>query len=114
MSAPIDTETRSGAAAYVTLLTKASYLPGTLVLEQSLRSVGSKHPLIVMVTSTLYADARGVLSRRGIEVVVVEALLPEPGVHKIAEHDARFEDTWTKLRYALCATQELEVHNYST
>lgn len=99
MIAPIETEKRSGGAAYVTLLTKTSYLPGTLVLEQSLRSVGTKYPFIVMATSTLGADARGVLSRRGIEIIDVDALLPEPGVHKVAEHDARFADTWTKLRY---------------
>jgi hypothetical protein len=107
----MDTEARSSGAAYVTLLTKASYLPGTLVLEQSLRSVGAKYPFAVMATSTLDTNARGILSRRGIEIVDVDALLPEPGVHKLAEHDARFADTWTKLR---CAIRSLNAHYSST
>jgi hypothetical protein len=75
-------------------------LPGTLVLHQSLNAVGSKYPLIVMATA-LPSDARDVLKRRGIEIIDVDTLLPEPGVHKLAEHDARFADTWTKLRYVL-------------
>jgi len=87
-------------AAYVTLLTKNAYLPGALVVDQCLRSVGSKYPLVVMVTPTLPQEARDVLKKKGIIMREVAPLLPSDGVHKLAAHDSRFADTWTKLRYA--------------
>lgn len=86
-------------AAYVTLLTKDAYLPGTLVVDQCLRSVGSKYPLVVMVTPTLSQEARVLLKKKGIVMKNVDPLLPSDGVHKLAAHDSRFADTWTKLRY---------------
>ncbi|RDB29377.1 Galactinol synthase 2 [Hypsizygus marmoreus] len=85
-------------AAYVTLLTKTSYLPGTLVLDHGLRSVQSRYPLVVMVTPSLPKGARDVLERRGIKIREVDTLKPEEGAHKLAAHDERFADTWTKLR----------------
>lgn len=85
-------------AAYATLLTKASYLPGVLVLEYTLRSVGSPYPLVVMVTPALEQDARDLLVKRGIQVEDVQSLKPTGGAHQLASHDIRFEDTWTKLR----------------
>lgn len=86
-------------AAYVTLLTKTSYLPGTLVLDHGLRAVESKYPLVVMITSSLPEDARNVLQKRGILTREVETLQPGEGAHTLATHDARFADTWTKLRF---------------
>jgi hypothetical protein len=85
-------------AAYVTLLTNASYLPAALVLEQSLRSVGSSYPLVVMATPALSSNARDVLETRGVEIRDVDPLQPPPTVHTLSEADARFADTWTKLR----------------
>jgi hypothetical protein len=85
-------------AAYVTLLTKASYLPGTLVLDHGLRTVGSKYPLVVMTASSLSSEARDVLHKRGIMTREVEMLQPKQGSHALATHDVRFSDTWTKLR----------------
>lgn len=85
-------------AAYVTLLTRTSYLPGTLVLHKSL---GSKYPLVVMVTPAVTAEARAILTGRGITLADVESLVPSEGSHTLADHDARFQDTWTKLRYEI-------------
>jgi hypothetical protein len=85
-------------AAYATLLTRTAYLPGTLVLELTLRMVGSKYPLVVMVNPSLPQDARDVLRSRNIRVVEVDDLRPEEGTHSLAGHDSRFKDTWTKLR----------------
>lgn len=82
-------------AAYVTLLTKTSYLPGVLVLDHCLRSVGSQYPLVVMTTPTLPKSARITLQRRGILVREVGWLLPRYSAQLV---DARFEETWTKLR----------------
>jgi hypothetical protein len=85
-------------AAYVTLLTTTSYLPGVLVLDRTLRSVDSAFPLVVMVTPMLPQDARSVLERRGIPMRPIESLRPPEGKHSLSTHDARFADTWTKLR----------------
>ncbi|KAF5377634.1 hypothetical protein D9615_005296 [Tricholomella constricta] len=90
--------TMSLKAAYVTLLTRPSYLAGTLVLDYGLRSVNSKYPLVVMVTPSLPKNARDVLQKRGILTRDVDTLQPNPGAHTLAAHDARFADTWTKLR----------------
>lgn len=87
-------------AAYVTLLTKASYLPGALVVDHCLRSVKSRYPFVAMVTPTLPKEARDALQKRGIIVKEVDFLQPEEGTHKLADHDSRFGDTWTKLRYS--------------
>jgi hypothetical protein len=84
--------------AYVTLLTQASYLAGVLVLDQSLRSVGSQYPLVVMVTPSLPDDVRAVLRKRRIRTRDVDSLQPPDRNHTLAEHDVRFADTWTKLR----------------
>ncbi|KAF8179651.1 nucleotide-diphospho-sugar transferase [Pholiota molesta] len=85
-------------AAYVTLLTSISYLPGVLVLNQSLRRVKSKYRLVVMVTPSLPDSARKVLSRQRIGITEVETLRPPEGKHNLHAHDSRFADTWTKLR----------------
>ena len=84
-------------AAYITLLTKDSYLPGALTLEQSLKSVQSRYPLVVLVTPTLPPHTRDALSRRRIQFQEIQPLQPEGGP-VIAKHDERFADTWTKLR----------------
>jgi hypothetical protein len=84
-------------AAYVTLLTKDSYLPGALTLEQSLKSVQSRYPLVVLVTPTLPIRTRDVLSRRKIQFREIQPLQPENGP-TISGHDERFADTWSKLR----------------
>jgi alpha-N-acetylglucosamine transferase len=88
-------------AAYVTLLTKTEYLAGALVLYQSLLDVGTKYPLVVMVTPPVQKSVRTVLEKRRITLVDVESLLPKAGSHLLANHDIRFQDTWTKLRYVV-------------
>jgi hypothetical protein len=100
---PLDFEIRTSTAmnrnaAYVTLLTRSAYLPGALVVDHCLRSVGSRYPLVAMVTSTLPQDAREVLNKRGIRVRDVDSLHPSDA-HRLAAHDSRFADTWTKLMY---------------
>jgi hypothetical protein len=85
-------------AAYVTLLTKDSYLPGALTLDYSLKSVQSRYPLIVLVTSTLPQHTKDVLIRCGIPFREVQPLRPGDGQSILTEYDERFADTWTKLR----------------
>lgn len=85
--------------AYVTLLTKNAYLPGALVLDQSLRSVGSAYPLVVMVTPAFPEDGREVLRKRNVKMIQVDSLMPADGQHTLSEHDAR-SDTSPKPRIA--------------
>jgi hypothetical protein len=54
-----------------------------------------------MVTPSLPPEARDVLAGKGIAMVEVDHLMPKEGVHELATHDARFHDTWTKLRYVM-------------
>ncbi|EDR15646.1 glycosyltransferase family 8 protein [Laccaria bicolor S238N-H82] len=81
------------AFAYVTLLTKTSYLPGVLVLHHGLRAVESKHPLVVMVTPSLPRSARDVLRKQGITLREVETLQPREGhaTHLIFSNGSGFE-----------------------
>ncbi|RPD81843.1 nucleotide-diphospho-sugar transferase [Lentinus tigrinus ALCF2SS1-7] len=84
--------------AYVTLLTAPGYLPGVLVLHDCLVSIGSQYPLVVMATPSLSPEARAVVAKRGILIRDIDHLYPEDGKHVLADHDARFRDTWTKLK----------------
>jgi hypothetical protein len=88
-------------AAFVTLLTRESYLAGTLVLNYSLKSVGSKYEPVVMVTPELSERARDVLSKEKITIKEIARLDPREGSHTLEAHDARFKDTWTKLRLVI-------------
>ncbi|KAF7793395.1 hypothetical protein EIP86_004507 [Pleurotus ostreatoroseus] len=91
-------------AAFVTLLTKTEYLPGTLVLHASLVDAGSKYPFVVMVTPAVCERDRQIMARRGIKLRDIESLRPEEGKHTLDDHDERFRDVWTKLR---CASRTL-------
>ncbi|KAK7921702.1 NADP-dependent oxidoreductase domain-containing protein [Apiospora marii] len=87
--------------AYVTLITRASYLAGVVLLADTLRRHGSRHPLIVLYTPSLSADAVRALEleapRQNLVLRRCEPLLP-PGDAQITLIAQRFEDTWTKLR----------------
>ena len=82
--------------AWVTLVTKTSYLPGCLILNHSLRSVKSKYPLLVMLCG-LPEAGKEILSLMKIEYWEVEKLAVKDS--KENSHEARFLDCWTKLRY---------------
>jgi len=80
----------------MTLLSRPSYLPGTLVLHHSLQATETKYPLIVLVTETLPEDARQVLKRSEIQIKEVEIITP-PSRHDPSKTEARFLDVWTKI-----------------
>lgn len=87
--------------AYCTLITRASYLAGVVLLADSLRDHGSTHPLIVLYTPSLPASAIRALEleapRTNMILHKVEPLLPRENIH-VKLIAARFADTWTKLR----------------
>ena len=85
--------------AFVSLLTKSSYVPGVIVLNHSLRQVNARYPLVVMITPSLPEEAKALLRNCGIHTREVTSLNP-PLNHILAQHDSRFADTWTKLRCA--------------
>src|SRR5712675_1121396 len=96
--------TMSRRAAYVTLLTKESYLPGALTLERCLKSVQSRYPLVILVTPSLPQRTRDTLNRHGTQIREIQPLQPDGGPNIAAAHDERFADTWSKLRYVVLYT----------
>ncbi|KAL6713135.1 hypothetical protein ACLMJK_009256 [Lecanora helva] len=88
--------------AWVTLLTRPSYLPGVITLAQSLKTHGTRFPLIVLVTPSLPAPSLRALEIESthnllLTVHPIEPLLL-PNNQKTTLIASRFEDTWTKLR----------------
>ena len=87
--------------AYASLVTRASYVPGVIILARSLRKHRSCIPLIVLYTSSLPEKAVRALEIEAdltnLVLRLVEPLQPVASekVKLIAE---RFADTWTKLR----------------
>lgn len=69
-----------------------------MVMNATLKAVGSRYPLVVMATPELSKDCRMVLQSAEIPVVDVDTIYPSPERHSLAESDHRFRDTWTKLR----------------
>jgi inositol 3-alpha-galactosyltransferase len=86
--------------AYTTLITRASYLSGILILGHTLRK-HSKLPLIIIYTASLSTAALRVLEYEsaieGANLILkrVDLLIPAKEGKLIAE---RFRETWTKLR----------------
>lgn len=88
--------------AWVTLLTRSSYLPGVITLAHSLYLHGTAYPLIVLVTPSLPASSVHALELEStynsvLKVHPIEPLLL-PNNLKTTLIASRFEDTWTKLR----------------
>lgn len=88
--------------AWVTLLTRSSYLPGIITLAHSLSDHGSIYPLVVLVTPSLPTSAVRALELESthnalLQVRPIEPLLL-PDNRKTTLIASRFEDTWTKLR----------------
>lgn len=87
--------------AYTTLITRASYLAGVIILAHTLKKHGSRYPLVVFYTSTLSENAIRALELEAPNSNIVlrkcEPLLPRKDI-KTLLIAKRFEDTWTKLR----------------
>lgn len=82
----------------MTLLSRHSYLAGTLVLHHSLMATKPQYPFVVLVTSTLSTEARDILKRSGIEMKEIDLLLLPPDRWDPTKTAARFADIWTKVR----------------
>ena len=89
-------------AAWATLLTRSSYLPGVLTLAYTLQKYETVYPLVVLVTPSLPEPCLRALELEAAHnplllVHHTTPLLP-PTDQPITLIAARFEDTWTKLR----------------
>lgn len=93
--------------AWVTLLTRESYLPGAVLLAHSLHKQNSKYPLIILYTPTLPKSMLPALAREckltNASLRPTSMLQPRGETTLIAE---RFKDTWTKLRVFELVTYE--------
>ena len=98
-----DAVSNSDKPCWVTLVTKASYLPGVVILAHTLDKHDSKYPFIVQYTSSLGDEAIAALKVEGdrhrrIVPMHVELLLPRSGQENTGSVADRFKDTFTKLR----------------
>lgn len=89
--------------AYVTLVTRPSYLPGLFVLAFSLQRSGSQHPLIALFTKGLGENGIRLLKAESkcnslLRPLQVDPLHPSPGQENTGSVAERFKDTFTKLR----------------
>ena len=98
---PISELTFGSSFAYVTLVTRPSYVPGALILAHSLHRARSRYPLVVLITKSLTPECVDVLRQEAtanplICVYEIDHLVPlECNTGSVAD---RFEDTYTKLR----------------
>lgn len=92
----------AGRYAYSTLITRASYTAGVIILAHTLRRHRSRFPLIVFYTQNL----KGTPALRALQLQATsldlilhecEPLVP-PGHVQVQLIAERFRDTWTKLR----------------
>ena len=88
--------------AWVTLLTRSSYLPGVITLASSLSTHATAYPLVVLTTPSLPQSCLQALKIEStynplLKIHPTQPLkLPEG--REMTLIAARFEDTWTKLR----------------
>lgn len=87
--------------AYATLITRASYLAGVIILAHTLAKRGSQYPLVVLCARTMNASAIRALQYEAKKLNMIlhpcDLLLP-PDNTRIELIAKRFMDTWTKLR----------------
>jgi inositol 3-alpha-galactosyltransferase len=99
---------RPAGKAWVTLITRASYLAGVVLLAHSIHLQKSKYSLLILYTDTLSTECIDILTREAsftkAQLLQVDSL--QPGTASRTSIAARFADTWTKLRV-------FELHDYT-
>lgn len=95
--------------AWVTLVTRSTYLPGAILLAYSLKKHQSRYPLVILTTSTLSQSYMPAFQQECILTnsrhMQVKPLLAPANFLPETLIAPRFEDTWTKLRV-------FELHKY--
>lgn len=108
--------------AWVTLLTRSSYLPGVITLSWSLFNHATAYPLVVLITPSLPQSCVRALELESTHNSLLRIHPIEPLVlhqnRKTTLIAARFEDTWTKLRafeltsYETCVFLDADITIY--
>lgn len=85
---------------YITLLCTENYLNGVLVLNESLKRVNSKYPLIVVITEQISERIRDILKQRKIEFIQIDKMevpkdIIEKNLNGIFSH---WNNTFDKLK----------------
>ena len=84
--------------AYITVLSNDEYLIGVLCLNQSLKNVKSKYPLVVLVNDKVSKQAKEVLGENKIETVEVKSFkLPDWIIERNKMKHANWSNTFEKL-----------------
>ena len=85
---------------WITLVTRASYLPGVALLVHTLYRAHSVHPLVVQYTDTLPADCLAALRalQRPYPLLRLQRVAPIALPQGLVPVAPRFDDTLTKLR----------------
>lgn len=81
--------------AYITLLSTLNYLPGVLVLHESLCQVGAAYPLHVAVSKNIPGHVDALLAQRGMAVIRLPAPIEIPAVFQ--EKSGHWNYTFDKL-----------------
>ena len=116
------TKTKQHTRAWVTLLTRSSYLPGVITLAHSLSTHRTSYPLVILLTPSVPASSIRALELEAthnslLRVHPIEPLLL-PNDQKTTLIASRFEDTWTKLRafeltsYETCVFLDADIAIY--
>ncbi|KAG8859357.1 hypothetical protein FRB96_004572 [Tulasnella sp. 330] len=83
--------------AFAIFITTPNYLPGLLTLHHGMKAVNTKYPIVAMVPPLFDPESRRILQKQGVPIREVQPLSLKE-THVLDEFDARFVDTWTKLR----------------
>ncbi|MDB5929093.1 MAG: hypothetical protein JWR60_800 [Polaromonas sp.] len=81
--------------AYVTLLSTMSYLPGVLVLHESLKQVDSSYPLWVGISAGIPLHVDADLQKKGLQVVRLPASIKIPV--SLSKASGHWRNTFDKL-----------------
>ncbi|KAF4975508.1 hypothetical protein FZEAL_7694 [Fusarium zealandicum] len=83
------------AKVWTTLITNLDYLSGLLTLDHSLRTSGSRYPLVALYTDSFPPEGHAALRARGIASQRIPYLVPTQD--RDFSNDPRFYDCWSKL-----------------
>ncbi|KAM7186846.1 Nucleotide-diphospho-sugar transferase [Naviculisporaceae sp. PSN 640] len=89
--------TRPGTKAWITLLTKETFLPGVLTLHYSVQRTKTSYPFVVLhtpISDDFPSSCLDALHDRGITTIQVQDLRPKKSQDF---EDESFHEAWTKL-----------------
>ncbi|CAF4881583.1 unnamed protein product [Rotaria sp. Silwood1] len=92
--------------AFVTLVTNDGYALGALVLAQSIRLVGTKRNLVVLISNNLSDSLKKTLENNFDEVILVEELDSNDSEHLRLLSRPELGITFTKINYDLFEREE--------